>query len=207
MSSWVLCFLHNGMCCQVTQLELQGGPEAQREMEKDATSDIHMAKTILTTFAASWGLSSEPSGGVGGEERGEGICASRCIDCPLQTLKVIFSPYLGGNYTLGRGPVRIGLTWNKKQPLTPGWGIWSEHQDEGEDGKQPMKAVMGDAGRQRDGRQSGRRWRNGEGGKGSLCGFESTYPAVSCPSAAAFRETFANPTQFRRRVQCGRIRI
>lgn len=71
------------------------------------------------------------------------MCASRCIDCSLEPLKVIFSPYLGGNDSLGCGPVGITLTWNKKQPLTPGWCSWSVHRDEGEHGKQAMKAMMG----------------------------------------------------------------
>lgn len=54
-------------------------------------------------------------------QRTQGKWASCCIGRSLKTLKVIFSPYLRGNDSLGRGPVRITLTWNKKQPLTPGW--------------------------------------------------------------------------------------
>lgn len=41
MTSWVLCFLRNGMYCQVTQLEKQGGPEAQREMVRDREQAVH----------------------------------------------------------------------------------------------------------------------------------------------------------------------
>ena len=41
MTSWVLCFLRNGMYCQVTQLEQQGGPETQREMVRDREQAVH----------------------------------------------------------------------------------------------------------------------------------------------------------------------